>query len=443
MLLCHRMNLLRHYYSNKISNIFLKRVIRRTIVTKDKIFTSLIFENQCKNGLAISHKNPLFCNRELGTSFPKITDFTNCRDYLRFVISDENAKIVPNDWAYLLDQIVETLPADSYDEQSENRDTDTGKVSPKSTRERGRPRPTVKQYYCHSFTLSVCEELGNTRAALALLDYMKMSNETITNLHRNYVFSTFKKNVRNLKDQEEVEVHANQNLSISKTEEEMLKLCDDAVRDDTATSNLANERHLINVASTLAYTKRWMDGYELWNKLCASKKPDVKCNTLRDQDNPAELFSGLHNCAQILAVITLQNDREDLFWTILNHPSFHQNHLHIRDGLHGNLQMEENMKVFIHYLKYCRVKYKERPVETFDSISQLFEYLRKHFVLINLECFAALEKMFSELKISSDASQFGSKLTCVRVKQNKFGTHDTCKSCAQTISSPYLSQKEL
>jgi hypothetical protein len=429
------MILLRHLYNNEISNIVLKLLIRRTIVTKDKICTSLVYKNQCKNGLSISHKKTLLFNRMLGTSFPKITDFTNCRDYLKFVISDKNFKIVPNDWVYLLDQILETLPAESSSDDETN---NGGKVSHNSTRVRRRTKQPVKPYYCHSFTLSVCEELGDIRAALALLEYMKMSNEPITHVHRNYVFSAFKRRINNFNDQEEAKLHKTQNLNISDVEEEeLLKLCDDVVSDDTETSTLAHERLLINVASTLAYTKRWMDGYDLWNKLSASKTLNLSV-----QDNADELFSKLHNCAKELALTVLQNDREDLFWTIINDPSFHLNYLHIRDGLHGNLHMQENMKIFIHYVKNCKVKYQEKPVEAFDSISQLFEYFRKHHILVSLEFCNELENMFLEKQLFSKASRIGSKLTCVRVKQIKHGTYNKCKSCDQTINSPHLSQND-
>ena len=122
----------------------------------------------------------------------------------------------------------------------------------------------------------------------------------------------------------------------------------------------------------------------MWNKLRnidRRKAEHLKQTDIKVAMEP--LFMRLHKCTRPLALAALQNNRDDLFWTILTDSSFHLNYVHLRDSL-SDSRMEVNYNVFIQYIKYCtKVKFQQRPMEAYDALSQLFEYFRKHFVLVN------------------------------------------------------------
>merc|ERR1719209_1429227 len=65
------------------------------------------------------HNSANACQRNVSQStvtrksLPSITEFSNCTDYLQKSLENRNFDIISEDWEYLLDQIVETLPATS------------------------------------------------------------------------------------------------------------------------------------------------------------------------------------------------------------------------------------------------------------------------------------------------------------------------------------------
>ena len=73
--------------------------------TKEQLF---------KNIICSSHTTFTIQTRLIGSSFPNITDFTNCREYLLKAIENRKFEIDSDEWEYLLDQIVETLPANTH-----------------------------------------------------------------------------------------------------------------------------------------------------------------------------------------------------------------------------------------------------------------------------------------------------------------------------------------
>ena len=399
-------------------------------------------------GISKTNSMHLSSSRKAST-FPNVLDYTNCRDYLREAISKEN-NIVSNDWIYLLEQIVDTIPAEPshfIDEEDWN-DTITphelgylGKRNIKNKR-------TVKPYYCHSFGLTVCAELGNVNAALALLECMKKTNEPITNIHRSLVFTAFWKNFicGVSQKQSKFTTKTIHNLGVSEEEtDQILNLCKDAMSSESD-HNSGYNHVMVNVATTMAYTRKWMDGYELWNKL--RNIEDAKIENLKRHDAKTAtepLFMHLHKCTKPLAFAALENGRDDVFWTILNDSSFHLNHLYLRDGL-NDARVEENNDVFIHYIMYCtKVKFPDRPLEAYDAICQLFEFFRKHYVLINDPLFDALSSVFLENVFVPDTPEglSNKQLKCTKVLQNKFGTIYKCNHCLNVISSPALSEKDI
>ena len=359
-------------------------------------------------------------------SFPNITDFSNCKEYLQKSLENRSADIISEDWEYLLDQIVETLPATS----------ELTKL--------------VRPYNCHSFALGICAEVGNTSAAVALIEYMKRSDEEITDIHRKFVLNAYENHLK--VSSSDVNNWSSKLLSASEklTESLILDICKDITKKVPLiqiTSNYSQIDLLISVVNTLVHTSKWLEGYKLWKKLSKNDGTNSKVCTgaepkyLKDESTP--IFGRLHRSAWSLANVALNNDREDIFWTILNDSSFHNNHVYIRHGV-NNEMLKKNEDIFEQYLRHCKKKYADSPNEESDAISKLFEYMRTHFILISLEFYRVLEHILSETqqKMGSELIA-GVNKKCIRVKQNKFGGPTKCKNCLQPISSPHLSQKDI
>ena len=71
----------------------------------------------CNKAIRAKHIKIASPNRSIGNLFPDITEFTNCKDYLRKSLAGRSFDVNSDDWEYLLDQIVETLPAEPDNEQ--------------------------------------------------------------------------------------------------------------------------------------------------------------------------------------------------------------------------------------------------------------------------------------------------------------------------------------
>ena len=441
---CHIMALLRQLYNTKFSYLDFNTLaitrIHTAIPRKENV------HNLRPNAKWIGHKKYLCSAKVISTSFPNILDFTNCRDYLRSSISVQDRKLTPNDWEVLLEHILETLPAEPeninsapIENSTENTIQDLRALTHSSKQRRIRGR-TVKPYFCHSFALGVCAELENITAGLSLLDYMKESNENITNLHREFIFIAFRKKFARINDRDLATSQVESSFSENEEIEKVLSICNDAIRSEESGTTGYNQM-ISNVITTFAYTKKWMDGYELWDQLRVSLKTKESCENLDLNDNASTWFTQLHRCTKPLALAALKNDREDKFWEIINDPSFHLNHNYLRDGDNGKL--EDNMDVFIQYLNYCtKIKFHQRPIETFDSISKLFEYFREHFVLVNMRFFRELQETFLENELIIQSSRTSTRPKCVKVSQNKFGGPPRCSECRELISSPPLGKKD-
>ena len=378
------------------------------------------------------HNNANACQRNVSQStvtrksLPSITEFSNCTDYLQKSLENRNFDIISEDWEYLLDQIVETLPA-------------TSELS-----------KLVKPFHCHSFALGICAEVGNTSAAVALIEYMKRSDEEITDIHRKFVLKAYENHLKVSSNDDSYWSSKTLSASEKLIESDILNICNDITKNASSiqiTSNYSQIDLLISVANTLVHTTKWLEGYNLWNKLIQNDGTNKKVCTgaepryLKDESTP--IFGRLHRTAYSLANVALINDREDIFWTILNDSSFHNNHVYIRHGVNHDM-LKKNEDIFEKYLRYCKKKYVDSPNEEADAISKLFEYMRAHFILISLEFFRVLEDILSETqpKMGSEIIS-GVNEKCVRVKQNKFGGPTKCKNCLQPISSPHLSQKDI
>ena len=389
-----------------------------------------------QNGLSARkrhlHYNVNACQRNVSQSiltrksFPNITEFSNCTDYLHKTLENKNFHIISEDWEYLLDQIVETLPATSE------------------------LKKLVRPYHCHSFALGICAEVGNTSAAVALIEYMKRSNEGITDIHRKFVLRAYENHLKVSNNNDSYWSSKTLSASEKLVESDILHICNDITKNASSiqiTPSYSQIDLLISVANTLVHTTKWLEGYNLWKKLSENDGTNSKVCTgaepkyVKDESTP--IFGRLHRTAFSLANVALNNDREDIFWTILNDSSFHNNHVYIRFGV-NNEMLKKNEDIFEKYLRYCKKKYADSPSEESDAISKLFEYMRAHFILISLEFYRALEDILSETqrKMGSETiSEVNKK--CVRVKQNKFGGPTKCKNCLQPISSPHLSQKDI
>ena len=404
-------------------------------------------EGLCNKAIIAKHSNNATLDRSIGTFFPNITDFTNCKDYLRKSISGRSFDANSDDWEYLLDQIVETLPAETGNIQ-EFEET-------KESRKHGKFRGTtnfVKQYHCHSFALNVCVEVGNISAAFALLEQMKRSNEKITDIHRKLVLKAFQRHFERendgIKSGDLKSLSVKDKLVEAKLVDQVICICDDVIKNERLATDYSHLDALISVATTLAYTSKWLDGYELWDKLRTYDSTKLKICTDSEptflSDPATPVFGRLHKCAYTLAKSALRDGREDLFWIILNDHSFHNNHVYIRYGV-NNEMLKKNEEIFEEYLRHCKEKFKGSSVESFDALSKLFEYMRKHFMLISMSFYKVLEDMFleNELSIDTQAAFRKGMKKCVRVKQTKLGDAYHCKNCRQPIGSPHLSQKDI
>ena len=198
-------------------------------------------------------------------SFPSILDFTSCRDYLKAILSNHDLNIVSKDWPHLLDQIVDTLPANSIlDKVDKEQDAivEDSRITHKKefVTQRRSVTGVVKQYFCHTFALGICAELQNTAAALSLLEYMVTSNEEVTNNHRKMVLKSFCNDAK----QKYVSEEKRQNVLVSKNLlDQILGLCNACLEAEKINKSGYNES-LIHVAATYAYTQKWLKGYELW-----------------------------------------------------------------------------------------------------------------------------------------------------------------------------------
>ena len=395
-------------------------------------------EQLFKNIICTCHTTGIIQSRLMGSSFPNITDFTNCREYLLKAIENRKFEINSDEWEYLLDQIVETLPANSHGNNF------------------------VKHYHCHTFALGVCAEAGNASAAIALLEYMKRGDEKITDIHRKFVCKAFQQQFKTSKEASSNKgtssSSASERLIESSLVDKLLSICDEILQNESFSIDYSHIDVLTDVATALAYTSKWLEGYKIWEKLRHNKstKDDIctdsevnhgKILKFQVDESTAEstpVFGRIHNIAFALARTALENNREDIFWTILNDASFHNNHVYIRYGV-SNEMLKKNEEIYEEYLRYSIEKYRDSSTEALDALSKLFEYLRKHFVLISLKFYWVLHNILSENAQIFDTKSSTNKNNkkCVQMKQNKFGDTLRCKNCRESIGSPHLSQRDI
>ena len=354
-------------------------------------------------------------------SFPNILDFTSCRHYLSAILSNHDLNIVSKDWPHLLDQIVDTLPANSSLESGDKEQHDVvedSKMTHKKVLVTQRRSVTgvVKQYFCHTFALGICVELQNTAAALSLLEHMIASNEKVTNNHRKMVFKSFCNDAK----QKYVSEEKRQNVLVNEILlDQILGLCNACLEAENTNKSGYNEI-FIHVAATYAYTEKWLKGYELWENIRSLAETD------------------LHKCAIPLAFAALENGREDIFWKVVNDPSFHLNHIHLRFGGKDG-RLVENMLVYIQYARYCANNYARSP-ELFDKISKLFEYFNKHFMMVSPEFLNQLENIVNHNKTYKDTARLNARRLTYYIGPS--GGPSTCKNCLQPIESQKLDEED-
>jgi len=397
--------------------------------TKEQLF---------KNIICTSHTTDTIQTRLIGSSFPNITDFSNCREYLLKAIENRKFEIDSDEWEYLLDQIVETLPANTHGNN------------------------LVKHYHCHTFALGVCAEAGNASAAITLVEYMKRCDEKITDIHRKFACKAFQQQFKTSKQASSNNginsSRASDRLIESSLVDKLLSICGEILQNESVSIDYSHIDVLTDVATALAYTSKWLEGYEIWEKLRHNKstKEDICTDSEVNHGKIAKyqvdeftsestpVFGRIHNIAFALARTALENSREDIFWTILNDASFHNNHVYIRYGV-SNDMLKKNEDIYEEYLRYTVTKYRDRPTEALDALFKLFEYLRKHYVLISLNFYWVLHNILLENVQIFDTKSCTNKNNkkCVQMKQNKFGDTLRCKNCHESIGSPHLSQRDI
>ena len=195
--------------------------------------------------------------------------------------------------------------------------------------------------------------------------------------------------------------------------EQILSLCDEVIDSSGISNGVFGYNTVLGSAIiTMAYTRRWIDGYELWCKINDAAKSRYKYVHDKSSTEAESIFDRLHKCTKPLALAALKNDRVDIFWIILNDPSFHLNNIYLREGL--DTRVEANLDVFAEYIKHC-AKYKSQHDSevAYDNIVLLFEYFRKHFIAVNYCLFRVLnQELFStDLPIFIGKKQ----ISCVKV----------------------------
>ena len=360
-------------------------------------------------------------------TLPNLTDFSSCRDYLNSVLSNRELNIKSNDWSFLLPQIIDTIPANppkgTYLVNGTTKPTAAGKHK----------TDTVKERYCHTFALSVCEQVGNISAALALIHHMRETKEALTHIHSGFVFRTYSKYVRSNHVNDGAllaDVIGQKDESGESFSDGIFALYDGAIK--AATNSVEIQEIIKGALEPLCYTSNWMKAYKLWE--------DNFSRISNDHGKDGRDYVHLPEATKALCMATLKNGREDLFWLIINDPSFHAHHLYLRYGATGS---EMNMDVFTYFLRHlAKFKVEQgRSEDAYKDLWKLFIYFRQHFVTVTDQFYLILEKeLLAKLKRPDGRSI---KITKSKHLNAKGDSTAACNTCHTAIKEPAMCKEDL